>query len=395
MTTQQQEVKRERGRGRLYKQPGSANYWMAFYKHGKQIRMSTGEVDEKKAERALKLKLQERDAELGGGRRMITPQQQRVTVSELLDALQVDYKLRGKSGARLLSNVKPLEEHFGEYRAMELSSAIIDKFIDHALQHGRRVVKEVPGKSAKVAKPAKPASINRSLQLLGQAYKLAIRTGTLNSAPHIRRLSEQDNVRTGFFSDAEFRKVTANLPAHLQDFALFGYLTGWRKGEIASLLWDEVEGDVIRLRAENSKNGESRIVTFETGELSELMERRKAARAVKTPPGEVRAKYIFHRKGEPIGDFRKAWATACKLAGVEHRLFHDLRRTAVREMLRSGVHESTARKISGHKTASMLQRYNIQSESDIREAMQLRETRIANQQQENRLAVPMITKQVQ
>lgn len=116
---------------------------------------------------------------------------------------------------------------------------------------------------------------------------------------------------------------------------------------------------------------------------------------MKIATGTVEAKYIFHCKGEPIGDFRKAWATACKLAGVEHRLFHDLRRTAVREMLRSGVHESTARKISGHKTASMLQRYNIQSESDIREAMQLRETRIATQQQEKRLAVPLATKAVQ
>ncbi len=148
-------------------------------------------------------------------------------------------------------------------------------------------------------------------------------------------------------------------------------------------------------RAENSKNGESRIVTFETGELAELMDRRKAARMVKTTTAEVPAIYIFHCKGEPIGDFRKSWATACKLAGLEHRLFHDLRRTAVREMLRSGVHESTARKISGHKTASMLQRYNIQSESDIREAMQLREARIAAQQQENRLAVLPGTKQVQ
>jgi len=83
------------------------------------------------------------------------------------------------------------------------------------------------------------------------------------------------------------------------------------------------------------------------------------------------------------------------LAGVEHRLFHDLRRTAVREMLRSGVHESTARKTSGHKTSTMLQRYNIQSESDIREAMQLREARIAIQQADDRLAVPPATKMVQ
>jgi integrase len=213
--------------------------------------------------------------------------------------------------------------------------------------------------------------------------------------PSAMASSNISNVRQGFFSDSEFRKVLANLPAHLQDFALFGYLVGWRKGEIKSLLWDEVEADVIRLRAENSKNGESRIVTFESGELAELMERRKVARTTKPATGEVLAKHIFHHNGEPIGDFRKAWASACKLAGVSERPFHDLRRTAVREMLRSGVHESTARKISGHKTAFMLQRYNIQSETDIREAMQLRETRIQTQQQENRLAVVPVTKVVQ
>ena len=54
MAEQAQEVKRERGRGRLYKQAGSQFYWMAFYKHGKEFRMSTGETDETAALRALK-----------------------------------------------------------------------------------------------------------------------------------------------------------------------------------------------------------------------------------------------------------------------------------------------------------------------------------------------------
>lgn len=383
------EQKRERGQGRIFRRKGSSNWWLAYYLRGVEYRESAETTDEEKALRNLKHRLKEVGADQLGIKKFIGPVQQRLTVNQLLEALQVDYKLRGKNGARFLSNLKPLQEHFGTHRATELSSAEVDKFIEHALQHGRR-----KGEDA-TDKPAKPASINRSLQLLGQAYKLAIASGRLTTAPRIRHLSERDNVRTGFFSDTEFRKVQANLPLHLQDFALFGYLTGWRKGEIKSLLWDEVEGDVIRLRAENSKNGESRIVTFESGELAELMDRRKAARLVKTATSTLESKYIFHYKTEPIGDFRKAWASACKLAGVEHRLFHDLRRTAVREMLRSGVHESTARKISGHKTASMLQRYNIQSESDIREAMQLRETRIATQQQENRLAVPPVTKQVQ
>jgi integrase len=382
-------MKTQRGNGRTFRRKDSQNYWIAYYLRGQEYRESAGTPDEKTATRFLKHRIREVGADTLGVRKFVEPKSQRVTVSELLDALLVDYKLRGKSGVRLLSNLKPLQEWFGTMRATELSSADVDRFIEHALVHGRRTGQD---------KPAKPSSVNRSSQLLSQSFKLAIANGQLTTAPRIRRLSERDNVRTGFFSDAEVRRVIANLPAHLQDFVLFGYLTGWRSGEIKSLLWSEVSGDVIRLRAENSKNRESRIVTFESGELAELMARRQAAR------GD--SQYIFHcghkdkqdtliAQGEPIGDFRKSWASACRLSGVSGRLFHDLRRTAVREMLRSGVHESTARKISGHKTPSMLARYNIQSESDIREAMQLRETRIATQQRENRLAIPLATKQVQ
>jgi hypothetical protein len=137
MNPQQQEAKRERGRGRIYQRPGvSAFWWMCFYKNGKQFRMSTGETDEKKALSALKRKLVERDTELGGGKKMLTPQQQRITVLELLDALKLDFKLRGKDVARLPSNLKPLEEHFGDYRATQLTSADVDKFIAYALQTG-------------------------------------------------------------------------------------------------------------------------------------------------------------------------------------------------------------------------------------------------------------------
>ena len=81
------------------------------------------------------------------------------------------------------------------------------------------------------------------------------------------------------------------------------------------------------------------------------------------------AVFVFHRDGHPIGDFRKAWATACKEAKIIGKLFHDFRRTAVRNMIRAGVPQAVAMSISGHRTVSMFNRYDITSDADQREAI--------------------------
>jgi len=83
-----------------------------------------------------------------------------------------------------------------------------------------------------------------------------------------------------------------------------------RKGEVASLRWEDLDGDVIRLQAENAKNSNPRSVPID-GELEKLIKRRRAAREMKSSGGVVLAGLAFHRDSDAIADFRRACAKAC------------------------------------------------------------------------------------
>jgi integrase len=317
-------------------------YWYEFVFEGRRVRASSKQCDKETAQ-SIASEHRSRLAKQGWGIERPKP----IAVRELLNKLEVDYKQNGKWSAQNCSLLARVRAEFGAKMSNELTDEDVTKY-----------------KNKKLSEKYAKATINRSLETLRRACKLSKLT-----PPVITRLNEKDNVRQGFFTRTEFDGLKSFLPEDLRDFVFFAFLTGMRKSEIAALQWNDVSENVIRLRGVDAKTGKPRSIVC-AGELASLLERRRAARALKTPGGVQMARTIFHRDGLPVNEFRKSWATACEQAKIPGRLFHDLRRTALRNLVRAGVSQTVAMKISGHTTISTFIRYDITSERDIEEAMQ-------------------------
>ncbi len=353
-----------RGDGRLYTNNGSSHLWMGYYLNGKQYRESTHKADRAAAAKVLRAKMKEiHAAQLGHGFR--TPQTRKMRVSEMLQALRDDYETRGKLTDKNRFHIARVERDFGDRIAVQITTGELQKYIKTRQAAG--------------GKGSRPASVNRTLQVLGQSFKIAIRNKLLSQRdqPFIPRLDESDNVRTGFVEPAEFETICAELPADLQDFARFSHATGMRKGEVSSLRWEHVRKNAQRytivLSAPNSKNKRARVIPMAGAELEGILERRKAAQKV-TVNGVVEfSPWIFSRvlrgKLVPVRSIRKAWAEACAAAGFPQIRYHDLRRSAVRNMIEAGVPPVWAKKVSGHKSDQLFERYAIAVETQIADAL--------------------------
>jgi len=265
-----------------------------------------------------------------------------------LEALLLrDYELRERrSTARARAAWVHLRAHFAAFdpaHAYDLS-------VQYALDRRRE--------------KAAAATVRYEVAILGRALTLAARRGAISLRPFLAR-PRVHNARQGFVGRPEFRRLMAELPQPIRDLALFAYVTGWRRREVLGLGWDHVwfDAGVVRLDAEASKSGAAR--TFPVGahpELLRMLERRYLER---------QGAHVFHRNGAPVLWFDRTWKTACERAGLGHTLFHDLRRSAVRNMERAGVPRSVAMQLTGHKTESIYRRYAITNEEDLARGVRL------------------------
>jgi len=202
--------------------------------------------------------------------------------------------------------------------------------------------------------------------------------------PYIPMYQER-NTRTGFLEHDQFQGLISFLPDYLRPVVSFAYRTGWRKDEILGLTWSRVDlrEGTVRLEAGETKNSEARTIYLDQ-ELRDLLHRQWKAREER---GRL-SPFVFPNEGGTgkINDFRDSWMKACQKAAIPKMLFHDFRRTAVRNMVRAGVPERVAMMVSGHKTRSVFDRYNIVSPDDLK---------MAAARQEAYLESMTVTKQLQ
>ena len=339
--------------GTIYKR--GLTYWIKYYQNGKPF----FESSKSKKKMVASMLLKQREGDISQGK-IPGIYFERVTFEDLSEDFLSDYRINNrKSIARAEASVKQLKKHFEGYRITQIKTPKIEAYIQSRLDDG-----------------AANSTINRELASLKRMLNIGARQTPpkVDRVPYIQMLKE-NNTRKGFFEHGDFFALRDELPDYLKGFVTFAYKTGWRMSEITGLTWQKVDRDngIVRLEVGETKNDEARTVYLDD-ELKEVFHRQWENRENLLP-------FVFlnEKRTDKIKRFNKSWKTACKKAKIGGRLFHDLRRTSVRNMIRSGIPERVAMMISGHKTRSVFDRYNIVSDTDLKEAARRQESYLKSQ----------------
>ena len=266
-----------------------------------------------------------------------------LTFDTMAQAYLEDYVLqRYRTLTTARARVEHLRAFFGGWAAEAMTPNSVRNYQLHRRKQG-----------------AEAGTVNRETSALSRMFQLAIRREQLERMPLFPKRLEENPPRDGFFEHAEYLKVRALLPMSFQDVLDFAYYSGWRRNEILELTWDEVDmqGGVIRLPPRRSKTRTGRVLPISLP-LQQVLKRRRRLQRAQNPR-------VFSRDGVPVRVWRTALRDACRKAKVPHRLLHDCRRTAARNLIRAGVPERIAMLLTGHKTRAVFDRYNIVNEQEL------------------------------
>jgi integrase len=363
------------GSGTLFHRGKQGIWYYQAYVDGKQIGpFSSGSTNRDDAQRELDRLLGQR------ARGELAPTPKGLRIAKVIDdfLLHAEEELsvgtRRMYQAALELHVKPF---FGKLAPQKLTTELLRQYRD---KRSRETVQKYSKTGLfDTGKPVAQASINRELAGLRAALRYALKVDHRLHfhVPHFP-MSKEKNVRTGFLREDKFKELYDALPyAGVRALAASSFYTGVRRGELTKVNWDQVDFQVGVIALYDTKNGETRAVPIVPGLMEEALREARTERDQFYPECDA----VFAFEGRRITSSRRSWETACEKVKVDGLLFHDMRRSANRNMRDAGLPQSLRMRIMGHKTASMDRRYGIVDLTDIQIARDMMGKRPAQDQE--------------
>jgi integrase len=407
---------RKHGTGSVWTKPALNNWYISFYRDGEQHQINTKipkfgkddaetDANRKAAETMLEQEIAKKTLEITSDILTLN----KVTYEDMRDHLIEVFRRNGKAslsvgkdGKSRLVGAKWLDKYFAGMTLDKMAERI-SKYPDFVEKQSQvitawqerfdreqlfqRNVKKLTPKAADkaavdAADMARNATINRSLSTLRSMYgqfakdfPKRVRQGEIPSMPRIAA-EESDNVGKGFVTPDVYEKIYNAMPGTLQPLTQFLYYSGMRSGAAKQIAWNMVEWEKVsgkqiavglKLPASLMKNREDYVLPL-AGPL--------------TPIAETLSRAGFRTVDLPIftsTNFRRVWNKVCSKLGLgvldpktqEYIGLHphDFRRSASRNLIRAGVPQTVAMKVTGHKSARMFERYNISDTTDVADAL--------------------------
>jgi len=275
-----------------------------------------------------------------------------LTVSEAWENFRLIAEEKHRSIQTTLGRANHLLRHLGKKNAASLTKKDV-------VEYRKKRRKE---KTVRKKKPS-DTTLNREIELLRRILNYSVECKDLQSNPLSKvEMLEENNVRDVDIPEVDINKLVEAAEQPLQTLLLIAHDSGMRKKSILGLRRSRIDFDRERAIIKLSKN------ETKTNKAQTVVLTRRATLAVKELLEFHGSEWIFFNSntGKPYVDLRKMYRRALKKAELEDKGYwiHDQRRVFSTKARRAGIDESTIMSLTGHKTRSAFERYNIVATAD-------------------------------
>ncbi|TLS77915.1 DUF4102 domain-containing protein [Mariprofundus erugo] len=235
----------------------------------------------------------------------------------------------------------------------------------------------------KIASRGAPIAANRTQALLSKMFRFAIGRDIVHFSPCLEiAKSAPETKKDRVLSDDDIRQhwhgiLASDMTEQTKVALLLQLVTAQRKGEVVAMRWDQIEGNVWTIPAENAKNKQTHRVPLSPQAMA-LLERVKNG-----SPWVFPAENGNHLRGDSVSRATRRYLMRikkptesdpnAKLTKDDPEWFtpHDFRRTAATNMTKLGYNRLTVSKVLNHVEGGVTAIYDRHSyDKEKRQALE-------------------------